>query len=110
VRRQVTLEITSKDRSYPWVLAWLTRQAAAGRSGFGGASTLAQHVSVTTSVEGSNVASTDGSGGNGGGGSGDVKFDFAPCPGRHFVGYKGRLLRVRVRRLRCTLSLSIWLV
>jgi hypothetical protein len=22
----VTLEITSKDRSYPWVLAWLTRQ------------------------------------------------------------------------------------
>ena len=27
----VTLEVTSKDRSYPWVLQWLTRQAAAGR-------------------------------------------------------------------------------
>ena len=99
VHWQVTLEITSKDRAYPWVLAWLTRQASLGRQ-FGSASTLAQHVSVTTSTKGSGV---DSSGGDSSGdvsagqSSGDIRFDFAPCPGRHFVGYKGRLLRVRNR-------------
>lgn len=37
-RFTVTLEVTSKDQSYPWVLAWLHNQSA--RS----ASTMQQHV------------------------------------------------------------------
>ena len=53
----VTLEVTSKDRAYPWVLAWLTRQGSMQRgsamsayfpASFG--TTLAQHVSVHTVV------------------------------------------------------------
>ena len=44
----VTLEVTSKDRAYPWVLAWLTQQASSpGALRIGSAATtLAQHVSV----------------------------------------------------------------
>jgi len=116
--------VTSKDRSYPWVLAWLTRQAAGGRSLAGFGSTLAQHVSVSTSVGGGSSgfgagSGLDTTGGGGGGGStsgstsstgsssssggggasgGDVQFDFAPCPGRHFVSYGGRMLMVERSR------------
>lgn len=37
----VTLEVTSKDRAYPWVLQWLTEQAQAR-------TVLGQHMSVET--------------------------------------------------------------
>ena len=137
----VTLEVTSKDRAYPWVLAWLTRQAAAHRMGIGGGeetgkrggssflsafsasgrgaggggTTLAQHVSVHTIVGGVDHHNASGSEGvhpsaqssvspsssspsqsftSDGAGS-VVRFDFAPCPGRHFVGYNGESHLVR---------------
>lgn len=103
----VTLEVTSKDRAYPWVLAWLTRQGSMQRgsamsayfpASFG--TTLAQHVSVhtvvapaggdaPTSASPSPTTPSDNS---------VVQFDFAPCPGRHFVGYAGRMIMVERAR------------
>ena len=41
----VTLEVTSKDKAYPWVLQWLTRQADSSKS------TIGQHLSVDTITE-----------------------------------------------------------
>ncbi len=97
----VTMEITSKDRSYPWVLSLLTRQSLSSRSG----STLAQHVSVTTVIVGDTAAinglgtsSQDNSGGLAATASDSVSFDFAPCPGRHFASYGGRFLMVERSR------------
>ena len=76
----VTLEVTSKDRAYPWVLQWLNAQAR------GGGSTVAQHLSVDTVVQ--RLAN----------GKVSTRFEFLPCPGRHVLGYRGRLLLVdRVR-------------
>ena len=78
----VTLEVTSKDRAYPWVLQWLNAQAR------GGGSTVAQHLSVDTVVQ--RLAN----------GKVSTRFEFLPCPGRHVLGYRGRLLLVdRVREL-----------
>jgi len=55
-------------------------------------------VSVVTSVgASSSVAGVGGGGGGGGmgeGGASAVNFEFAPCPGRHFVTYGGRVLMV----------------
>lgn len=75
----VTLEVTSKDRSYPWVLALLTAQA-------GRRATLGQHLSVDTVVHKHASGRTS------------TRFDFQPCPGRHLLSYHGRLMLVdRVR-------------
>lgn len=94
----VTLEVTSKDRSYPWVLSWLTAKAArqggvagspAGGGWFSGvASTLAQHVSVSTHIAGNDLS----------GGPDQIRFDFAPCPGRHVVVYQGYPIMVERSR------------
>lgn len=99
---QVTMEITSKDRAYPWVLGWLTRQASASRLNGAFGSTLAQHVSVVTSVAGDD----DGTGLGGGKGLGggrseageEVQFEFAPSVGRHFVAYGNSMLMVQRTR------------
>ena len=75
----VTLEVTSKDRAYPWVLQWLTAQARTG-SGFG------QHNSVDTITR--RLAN----------GKLETKFEFSPCPGRHVLRYRNQFLMVdRVR-------------
>lgn len=90
-------------------------KAAAGHK-IGSGSTLAQHVSVVTNVSGSDSGGSGGlpvghgsgggasAGGGGGGGTGgavsltdsgdSVNFEFAPCPGRHFLTYGGRVLMV----------------
>jgi mitochondrial chaperone BCS1 len=114
----VTLEITNKDRSYPWVLSWLTRQASITGGGGRSGSTLAQHVSVVTSVgdgnrriltpstpsddssssSSSSSSSTAGTNSISGGSDDNVHFEFAPCPGRHFITYGGRILMVERTR------------
>jgi mitochondrial chaperone BCS1 len=72
----VTLEVTSKDRSYPWVLQWLSMR--------GGART--QHLSVETSFK--PVV----------GNASNMSFDLVPGPGQHFLNYNGRLMLIqRVR-------------
>jgi chaperone BCS1 len=71
----VTLEVTNKDRSYPWVLQWIANQ---GRR--------TQHLSVETVVK-----PTAGNAGN-------MRFDLVPGPGQHFTFYHGRLLYIQRSR------------
>lgn len=68
----VTMEVTSKDRAYPWVLRWISSHNARTR-----------HLSVETSV-----ASSSGSGSN-------VRFSLVPGPGQHFLHYRGSILWVQ---------------
>lgn len=66
----ITLEVTSKDPSYPWVLSWLR---AHGRP---------QLLSVETNLQ------------KGVDGATKPLFDFVPGPGKHVVPYDGRLFFV----------------
>ncbi len=68
----VTLEVTSKDRSYPWVLQWLAAQRFRN-----------QHLSVETTLKAKNAS-----------GAGSI-FDLVPGPGIHFIQYRGKLLSVQ---------------
>ena len=63
-----TLEVTSKDASFPWVLHWLKEARGAGAS--------FKHVSVTTLNAGADAE--DG-----------PSFDLVPAPGKHVVTYGG---------------------
>lgn len=75
----VTLEVTSKDRAYPWVLQWLTAQSKNGAA-------LGQHLTVDTVAQ--RLAN----------GKVSTRFEFTPCPGRHVLTYRGQLMMVdRVR-------------
>lgn len=67
----VTLEVTSKDRAYPWVLQWI---AAQGKR--------TQHLSVETSLR--PLSSTS-----------KTVFGFVPGPGQHFIHYKGAFVIVQ---------------
>lgn len=64
-----TLEVTSKDPAYPWVLNWLNKTAT---------NTSFRHLSVNTSANGS--------------------FELVPSPGRHWAHYKGWPLLVERAR------------
>jgi len=66
----ITLEVTSKDPAYPWVLSWLR---AHGRP---------QMLSVETNLQ----KRADG--------AMRPSFDFVPGPGKHLVPYAGRLFWV----------------
>uniref|UniRef100_A0A7S0Q794 Mitochondrial chaperone BCS1 n=1 Tax=Coccolithus braarudii TaxID=221442 RepID=A0A7S0Q794_9EUKA len=87
----VTLEVTSKDRAYPWVLHWLTEQA---RSSGSTAGAVAQHVTVDTISR--RLAS----------GKMVTHFEFTPCPGRHVMRYNGQLLMIDRVREQQTVDLS----
>ena len=71
----MTLEVTSKDVTYPWVLNWLN---AHGRR--------TQHLSVTSKIE----RALDG--------SSKMSFDLVPGPGRHLVSYNNRYFMVERQR------------
>lgn len=78
----VTLEITSKDRAYPWVLQWLTSHSKKN-----------QHLSVETTfkpinsiVDVSSMTSKEF--------PMQSIFDFVPCPGQHFIWYNGMFINV----------------
>ncbi|XP_054442133.1 mitochondrial chaperone BCS1 isoform X2 [Pteronotus mesoamericanus] len=67
----ITLEVPARDRSYAWLLSWLTRH-----------STHTQHLSVETSYlqhESGRIS---------------TKFEFVPSPGNHFIWYQGKWIRV----------------
>eukprot|EP00112_Aurelia_sp_Birch-Aquarium-sp1_P004520 Seg1512.6 transcript_id=Seg1512.6/GoldUCD/mRNA.D3Y31 product="Mitochondrial chaperone BCS1" protein_id=Seg1512.6/GoldUCD/D3Y31 len=76
-RRQcmITLEVPSKDKSYQWMLHWITNRAC-----------RTQHLSVQTSYHQNET--------------GKIKttFDFAPSPGTHFFWYKKNWVRVERNR------------
>lgn len=70
----VTLEVTSKDRAYPWVLQWLSAQGK-----------RTQHVSVETSLKPVTTAR----------GGARTIFGLLPGPGQHFLNYKGTFMSVQ---------------
>jgi chaperone BCS1 len=79
----VTLEVTSKDRSYPWVLQWLALKG-----------TRTQHLSVETmlrSTQGNKAA---------------ISFDLVPGPGQHLLQYAGRIFLVQRMREQQMLDLN----
>ncbi|KAM8934846.1 mitochondrial chaperone BCS1 [Pelodytes ibericus] len=71
----ITLEVTSKDKSYHWLLNWITKNAK-----------HTQHLSVETSYiqhESGRIS---------------TKFDFVPSPGNHFMWYRGKWIRIERNR------------
>jgi chaperone BCS1 len=84
-RRQllVTLEIPSKDKSYHWVLQWISAQGA-----------KAQHISVQTvfkQQENGRVL---------------TRFDFVPSPGNHYLWYNNTLLQIARQREKTMVDLQ----
>lgn len=88
----VSLEIPSKDKSYQWVLHWLTRQHQATSSSsssslFSASSRfLNQHIGVETHF----VQHPSG--------AVNARFDFIPSTGSHWMKYKGRWIQVQRER------------
>ncbi|XP_051870448.1 mitochondrial chaperone BCS1 isoform X1 [Pristis pectinata] len=79
----ITLEVTSRDKSYHWLLNWITHHAR-----------RTQHLSVETSYhqhESGKISTT---------------FDFIPSPGNHFVWYNRKWLRVERNREKQMIDLS----
>ena len=76
-RRQcmTTLEVPSKDKSYLWLLQWITDNTS-----------RAQHLSVETSFHQHENGKID------------TRFEFVPSPGVHFFWYRGSLFRVERSR------------
>ncbi|NWX92150.1 BCS1 protein, partial [Nothoprocta pentlandii] len=71
----ITLEVPSKDKSYHWLLSWISHHAK-----------HTQHLSVETSYlqhESGRVS---------------TKFDFVPSPGNHFIWYQGKWIRIERNR------------
>ncbi|KAG6930227.1 BCS1 -like protein, ubiquinol-cytochrome c reductase complex chaperone [Chelydra serpentina] len=71
----ITLEVPSKDKSYQWLLSWISHYAK-----------HTQHLSVETSYlqhESGRVS---------------TKFDFIPSPGNHFIWYRRKWIRIERNR------------
>lgn len=73
----LTMEVTSRDRAYPWVLHMLKAQSK-GRL---------QHLTLNTVMGQSDAGKTM-----------TARFEFTPRPGRHFLTYKNRWLFVERTR------------
>ncbi|CAJ0967602.1 unnamed protein product [Ranitomeya imitator] len=71
----ITLEVPSKDKSYHWLLSWISHHAK-----------RTQHLSVETSYlqhESGRIS---------------TKFDFVPSPGNHFIWYRNKWIRIERNR------------
>ncbi|KFW07583.1 Mitochondrial chaperone BCS1 [Eurypyga helias] len=71
----ITLEVPSKDKSYHWLLNWISHHAK-----------HTQHLSVETSYlqhESGRIS---------------TKFDFIPSPGNHFIWYRRKWIRIERNR------------
>lgn len=76
----VTLEVPCRDRSYPWILQWINKNAQ-----------RRQHVSVCTSESSSSGAT----------------FDFIPSVGVHFFNFNGHWIRVERTREQQSLDIQM---
>lgn len=76
----VTLEVTSKDKAYPWVLQWISAQGV-----------RTQHLSVETAFTAPTSVVASSARGGIATGTG-IKFQLVPGPGQHFIRYRGRIL------------------
>ncbi|KZT58376.1 mitochondrial chaperone BCS1 [Calocera cornea HHB12733] len=89
VRRRLltTLEIPSTDKSHPWVLDWISRQASPfSVSGRGRAGFRSHQLSVNTSVVKQESGATA------------VEFRQVPGEGTHFIRYRGAWMQVKRER------------
>ncbi|XP_074603190.1 mitochondrial chaperone BCS1 [Brevipalpus obovatus] len=71
----VTLEVPCQDKSFPWLMQWITRNA-----------TKAQHLEVQTFYEQRDSGKIE------------TKFDFVPSEGIHYMVYLGRLIKIERTR------------
>ncbi|ODO11840.1 hypothetical protein I350_00624 [Cryptococcus amylolentus CBS 6273] len=93
-RMLVTLEIPSKDRSYPWFLEWMAHQTAAQQKGkakapglFGFGQGLRSHeLAVETSYKQHEN------------GASEAVFNLVPGPGTHYFKYDGSWFQVKRER------------
>nr|XP_023670547.1 mitochondrial chaperone BCS1 [Paramormyrops kingsleyae] len=79
----ITLEVPSRDKSYHWLLNWITKHAR-----------HTQHLSVETSYmqhESGRI---------------HTQFDFHPSPGNHIIWYKHKWIRVERTREKQMLNLN----
>ncbi|ESP02843.1 hypothetical protein LOTGIDRAFT_185574, partial [Lottia gigantea] len=71
----ITLEVPSKDKSYHWLLNWISTHG-----------TRTQHLSVETTFRQSSTGKIN------------TKFDFIPSPGNHFFRYRNTWIKVERNR------------
>ncbi|XP_063993794.1 mitochondrial chaperone BCS1 [Diachasmimorpha longicaudata] len=81
----ITLEVPCRDKSYQWLLQWITHKGAK----------KTQHLSVETSFELKDTGSVK------------TKYEFIPSIGTHFFRYKGNWIRVERTREQQTLDLHM---
>lgn len=79
----ITLEVTSRDKSYYWLLQWISSH-----------STQTQHLSVETSFHQSDAGKIS------------TRYDFIPSPGSHFFRYKRHWVRVDRNREKQMIDLT----
>ncbi|CAN7997712.1 unnamed protein product [Ixodes hexagonus] len=80
----MTLEVPCRDKSYQWLLQWITRHAR-----------HTQHLSVETSFQQHETGRVK------------TSFDFIPSVGVHFFTYRGTWIRVERNREQHTLDLHM---
>lgn len=81
----ITLEVPCRDKSYQWLLHWITEKGAR----------QTQHLSVETSFEQKDTGHIN------------TKYDFIPSIGTHFFNYNGSWIRVERTREQHTLDLHM---
>lgn len=81
----ITLEVPCRDKSYQWLLQWITIKGAR----------KTQHLSVETSFEQHDTGLIK------------TKYDFIPSVGTHFFRYKGNWIKVERTREQHTLDLHM---
>ncbi|KAG5325226.1 BCS1 protein, partial [Pseudoatta argentina] len=81
----ITLEVPCRDKSYQWLLQWITYKGAR----------KTQHLSVETSFEQRETGHIK------------TKYDFIPSVGTHFFRYKGNWIKVERTREQQTLDLHM---
>ncbi|CAG9110614.1 unnamed protein product [Plutella xylostella] len=81
----ITLEVPCRDKSYQWLLQWMTNVGAK----------KTQHLSVETSFEQKDTGQIK------------TKYDFIPSVGQHFFSYKGTWIKVNRTREQQTLDLHM---
>ncbi|XP_046990533.1 mitochondrial chaperone BCS1 [Schistocerca americana] len=81
----ITLEVPCRDKSYQWLLQWITEKGAR----------QTQHLSVETSFEQKDTGQVR------------TKYDFIPSVGTHLFRYQGNWIRVERTREQQTLDLHM---
>ncbi len=101
-RLLVTLEIPSKDRSYPWFLEWMANQSAEAAAAASSSSTSSSRLQAIRSIWNgttplqlkSHQLAVETSYKQHENGSSEAMFSLVPGPGTHYFRYKGAWIQV----------------